>query len=116
MPLIRPSRDEDLPAIAAIYGHHVTHGTASFELEPPSLADVRADVVRRIVARESRELARKAGEQKLAALRALPREQILATSVAAMKAVSVFSPLAPVSSAAASFAHLTIKCPSFLGT
>lgn len=32
------------------------------------LADVRAEVVKRIVARESRELARKAGEQKLAAL------------------------------------------------
>ena len=28
---IRPSRDTDLEAIAAIYGHHVRHGTASFE-------------------------------------------------------------------------------------
>ena len=32
------------------------------------LAEVRADVVKRIVARESRELARKAGEQRLAAM------------------------------------------------
>ena len=37
-PTIRPSCDADLPAIAAIYAHAVTHGTASFELEPPSEA------------------------------------------------------------------------------
>jgi L-amino acid N-acyltransferase YncA len=48
MPLIRPSSDADLPAITAIYGHHVLHGTGSFETEPPSLADMtarRADVL-----------------------------------------------------------------------
>ena len=48
MPLIRPSSDDDLPAITAIYGHHVLHGTGSFETEPPSLADMtarRADVL-----------------------------------------------------------------------
>ena len=28
----------DIDQIAAIYAHHVRHGTASFELEPPSLA------------------------------------------------------------------------------
>jgi L-amino acid N-acyltransferase YncA len=33
--IIRPSRDEDVPAIAAIYGHHVQHGVASFEEVPP---------------------------------------------------------------------------------
>jgi L-amino acid N-acyltransferase YncA len=33
--LIRPSQPTDLPAIAAIYGHHVLHGTGTFELEPP---------------------------------------------------------------------------------
>lgn len=38
--LIRPSRDDDMSAITAIYGHHVQHGTASFELEPPTLADM----------------------------------------------------------------------------
>ncbi|WP_395060084.1 GNAT family N-acetyltransferase [Polaromonas sp.] len=48
MPLIRPSREDDLPAIAAIYAHHVLHGTGTFETEPPSIADMgtrRADVL-----------------------------------------------------------------------
>jgi len=47
-PLIRPSREDDLPAIARIYGHHVLHGTGTFETEPPSVADMtsrRADVL-----------------------------------------------------------------------
>ncbi len=34
--VIRPSADTDIPAITAIYAHAVTHGTASFELNPPS--------------------------------------------------------------------------------
>lgn len=45
--LLRDSEDADLPAITAIYRHHVLHGTASFELEPPDLAEMtrrRADV------------------------------------------------------------------------
>jgi L-amino acid N-acyltransferase YncA len=41
MPLIRPSRDEDVPAITALYAHHVLHGTGTFETEPPSVADMR---------------------------------------------------------------------------
>lgn len=48
MPLIRPSSDADVPAIAAIYAHHVLHGTGTFETEPPSPADMagrRADVL-----------------------------------------------------------------------
>ena len=48
MPLIRPSRDEDIPAITAIYAHHVLHGTGTFETEPPSVSDMtarRADVL-----------------------------------------------------------------------
>ena len=48
MPLIRSSRDEDLPAITAIYTHHVLHSTGTFETEPPSVADMtarRADVL-----------------------------------------------------------------------
>ena len=48
MTLIRPSRDEDVAAIARIYGHHVLHGTGTFETTPPSLADMtarRADVL-----------------------------------------------------------------------
>jgi len=40
MPLIRPSRADDLPAITAIYQHHVLHGTASFELDPPTEAEM----------------------------------------------------------------------------
>jgi L-amino acid N-acyltransferase YncA len=32
---IRPSWEEDVPAIAAIYRHHVLHGVASFEEIPP---------------------------------------------------------------------------------
>ncbi|MBA2963867.1 MULTISPECIES: GNAT family N-acetyltransferase [Ramlibacter] len=48
MPTIRPSRDTDLPAITAIYGHHVLHGTGTFETTPPTEADMaarRADVL-----------------------------------------------------------------------
>ncbi len=48
MPLIRPSQDADLPAITAIYAHHVMHGTGTFETEPPAQADMatrRADVL-----------------------------------------------------------------------
>jgi len=37
---IRDSRDDDVPAIAAIYGHWVTHGLASFELEAPDAAEI----------------------------------------------------------------------------
>jgi L-amino acid N-acyltransferase YncA len=29
-----------MPAVTAIYGHHVLHGTASFELVPPTLAQM----------------------------------------------------------------------------
>ncbi|HUN48153.1 MAG TPA: GNAT family N-acetyltransferase [Stellaceae bacterium] len=39
--LVRPSRDADTEAIAAIYAHHVSHGVASFELEPPPLEEMR---------------------------------------------------------------------------
>jgi len=63
MPNIRPSRDEDLPAITAIYAHHVLHGTGTFETDPPSAADMaarRADVLGRglpyIVAEEQGEI------------------------------------------------------------
>jgi phosphinothricin acetyltransferase len=38
--LVRPSAETDLPAIARIYAHAVTTGTASFELEPPSGAEM----------------------------------------------------------------------------
>ena len=49
MPLtFRPSTDADVPAITAIYAHHVTHGTGTFETTPPTEADMaarRADVL-----------------------------------------------------------------------
>ncbi|HEX3536007.1 MAG TPA: GNAT family N-acetyltransferase [Stellaceae bacterium] len=37
---IRPSRDEDVAAIAAIYAHHVLHGVASFEEVPPPAEEI----------------------------------------------------------------------------
>ncbi len=46
--LLRPSVDGDLNAFTAIYRHHVLHGTASFEIEPPDEAEMtrrRADVL-----------------------------------------------------------------------
>jgi phosphinothricin acetyltransferase len=47
---VRPSTADDLPAIAAIYGHHVRHGLASFEEVPPDQAELgrrRDDVLAR---------------------------------------------------------------------
>ena len=37
---IRDCRAEDIPAIAAIYGHWVAAGLASFELSPPSVDEM----------------------------------------------------------------------------
>ena len=42
MSLIRPSRDEDVAAVTAIYRHHVLHGTGTFEIDPPSEAEMAA--------------------------------------------------------------------------
>ena len=39
--LLRPATPQDLPAIQAIYAHHVLHGLASFEEEAPPLAEMR---------------------------------------------------------------------------
>jgi L-amino acid N-acyltransferase YncA len=47
---IRPAEAGDVPAIQAIYAHHVLHGVASFEEEPPDHAEMSrrlADVQRR---------------------------------------------------------------------
>jgi phosphinothricin acetyltransferase len=38
--------ESDAAAIAAIYGHHVLHGTASYEVEPPSVEDTVAKICR----------------------------------------------------------------------
>ena len=40
--LVRPAAADDLPAIQSIYAHHVLHGLASFEEEPPSVEQMRA--------------------------------------------------------------------------
>ena len=50
MPNIRASCDQDLPAITAIYAHHVLNGTGTFETTAPSVEDMkarRADVLSR---------------------------------------------------------------------
>ena len=39
-PTLRPATPADIPAIAAIYRPAVLQGTASFELEPPSEAEM----------------------------------------------------------------------------
>ncbi|MCO6414906.1 N-acetyltransferase family protein [Siccirubricoccus sp. KC 17139] len=38
--ILRDSMEADLPAITRIYGHWVLHGLASFELDPPSQAEM----------------------------------------------------------------------------
>jgi L-amino acid N-acyltransferase YncA len=37
---LRDSTEADVPAIARIYGHWVSHGVASFETEPPGAAEM----------------------------------------------------------------------------
>lgn len=37
--LVRPVLQSDSEMISAIYAHHVSHGTASFDEEPPTVAD-----------------------------------------------------------------------------
>lgn len=46
--LIRDVADADMPAVQTIYAHHVLHGLASFEVEPPDVAEMirRRDVIR----------------------------------------------------------------------
>jgi L-amino acid N-acyltransferase YncA len=38
---VRAALPDDIPAIHAIYSHHVLNGLASFEEQPPSLAELR---------------------------------------------------------------------------
>lgn len=38
---MRAALPDDIPAIHAIYSHHVLHGLASFEEQPPSAAELR---------------------------------------------------------------------------
>ena len=62
--MIREVREEDAEAVAAIYGHHVRHGTASYDVEPASTEETLAKIRRIagagwpfIVAEEDGELA-----------------------------------------------------------
>jgi len=41
---IRDAISSDLPAITAIYAHHVLHGAGTFEEEPPTEADMAARI------------------------------------------------------------------------
>ena len=37
---LRAAEENDFAAIAAIYAHHVLHGVASFEIDPPDAAEI----------------------------------------------------------------------------
>ncbi|MBR0673719.1 GNAT family N-acetyltransferase [Neoroseomonas soli] len=46
MVTVRDAGRADLPAITAIYGHHVLHGTGTFEEEPPTEEDMAARIAK----------------------------------------------------------------------
>ena len=41
---IRDARPDDADAVAAIYGHHVLHGTASYDVAPPPAEYLRSKI------------------------------------------------------------------------
>ena len=41
---IRDALQSDAEAVHAIYAHHVLHGTASYDIDPPSLEDIRQKI------------------------------------------------------------------------
>ncbi len=43
---LREATTADIPAITAIYAHHVRHGTGTFEEEPPDEADMAARIAK----------------------------------------------------------------------
>ncbi|MEP6983333.1 MAG: N-acetyltransferase family protein [Sphingomicrobium sp.] len=45
-PAMRNAQPADAEGVAAIYGHHVLHGTASYDLVPPPVEDIRAKIER----------------------------------------------------------------------
>lgn len=44
--IIRDATSADVPAITAIYAHHVLHGTGTFEEDPPSEAEMAGRLAR----------------------------------------------------------------------
>src|SRR6476661_7628402 len=46
-PTIRDATEADADAVQAIYAHHVLHGTASYDIEPPP-ADVMRGKIRHV--------------------------------------------------------------------
>lgn len=40
--VVRPADAADMETVRAIYAHHVLHGVATFELQPPSVEEMRA--------------------------------------------------------------------------
>ena len=49
-PLIRDVTVDDAEQVAAIYAHHVIHGTASYDTEPPTAGDTRSKIERVLAA------------------------------------------------------------------
>jgi phosphinothricin acetyltransferase len=48
--ILRPATDADVAAIATIYSHYVQNGCATFEIEPPDVAEIarrRAEIAQR---------------------------------------------------------------------
>ena len=39
--IVRDARDEDVSVLTALYAHHVRHGLATFEIEPPDETEMR---------------------------------------------------------------------------
>lgn len=50
MSIVRGARPDDAASIAAIYSHHVTHGSASFDTEAPSIEQTQAKIIRILTA------------------------------------------------------------------
>lgn len=44
-PSLRPVRRTDAAAIAEIYAHHVRHGTATYDVVPPGVAETEAKIL-----------------------------------------------------------------------
>jgi phosphinothricin acetyltransferase len=43
--IVRDARPDDAAAVAAIYAHHVLHGTATFDTEAPSIGSWQAKLL-----------------------------------------------------------------------